>query len=66
MAAINAPQPPNPENSADIEGRALLRNHVARGIKPTPARTSPGSTSTKARQVTGTKQGGTRLSGGRG
>jgi hypothetical protein len=66
MAAINKPEPPFPDDSADVEASRLLQNHIARGVKSTPARTSPGSASTKARQVTGTKQGGTRLRGGRG
>lgn len=67
MAAINKPDNPNPENSADVEARALLRNHVARGIKSQAPRTSPGSQVTKARQVTGTQvSGGGRITGGRG
>jgi hypothetical protein len=67
MAAINKPDNPNPENSADVEARKLLRNHVNTGIKSTPARTSPGSATTKGRQVTGTQvSGGGRITGGRG
>lgn len=67
MAAINPPQPHTEKNSADVEARRLLGNHVARGIKTTPARTSPGSTQTKPRQTTGTQvSGGGRLTGGRG
>ena len=57
----------NPENSGDTEAKRLLRAHVGTGVKTTPARTSPGSASTKARQVTGTKQsGGGSITGGRG
>lgn len=67
MAAINPPQPHTEKNSADVEAKQLLRNHIDRGTKSTPARTSPGSTSTKARQSTGTKVGGGgRITGGRG
>lgn len=56
-----------PKNSADVEAQRNLSAHVQRGVKSTPARTSAGSTATKARQTTGTRvSGGGRVSGGRG
>lgn len=67
MAAINPPQPSTEKNSADVEARRILGAHVSKGIKTTPARTSPGSAVTKANQVTGRQvSGGGRITGGRG
>lgn len=55
----------NPTNSADNEAAKLLRQHQGNGIKGSPARSTSGSGSTKPRQATGTKQGSTRLRGGK-
>lgn len=65
--AINPAQPHTEKNSADVEARKVLRNHLNTGIKSTPVRTSAGSARTKSGQVTGvTKSGGARITGGRG
>jgi hypothetical protein len=68
MAAINKPQPANPENSGDKEARSILRTHVgSKGTKSTPNRTSPASAIGNSRHETGSQvTGQAKLTGGRG
>lgn len=57
MAAINAPQPALPFNSADVEAQKILRAHVSTGTKAKKALT-------KSNGAQGAKLAGTKVAGG--
>lgn len=66
MAAINAPQPALPFNSADREAQGTLRAHQTTGIKPGRAHTLSSNGAQGAKLAGRKVAGGGKIRGGRG